>query len=81
VQELKDVIWKVGEQRRLREEKRQQQELELERQQLEKLQIGSADAAVVSVACGDDSVITREPPQTVEDVFTSPPQLSSAVID
>jgi hypothetical protein len=31
VQELKDVIWKVGEERRLREEK---QQLEIEKQQV-----------------------------------------------
>ena len=71
VQELKDVIWKVGEQRRLREEKRQKEE---------QRQVGSADA-VVSVAGADDSAVTREPPRTVEDVFKSPPQLPSVVID
>ena len=71
VQELKDVIWKVGEQRRLREEKRQKEE---------QRQVASADT-VVSIAGADDTVVTREPPRTVEDVFTSPPQLPSAVID
>jgi hypothetical protein len=76
VQELKDVIWKVGEQRRLREEKRQQQELEQQ-----------VAGAVSSVASGDSIVVGRElPSRTVEDVFTSPPQPqpllpSSVVID
>jgi len=83
VQELKDVIWKVGEQRRLREEKRLQQELELEQQQRQE-EVASADATVVSVASGDNTVIPRESPsRTVEDVFTSPPQpqpLPSTVI-
>ena len=72
VQELKDVIWKVGEQRRLREERMQQQERQ---QQL----VTDAEAAVVaSVTSGDNSVVTREAPSpspspTVEDVFTSLP--------
>jgi hypothetical protein len=70
VQELKDVIWKVGEQRRLREEKMQQEELE-------KQQVASADVAVVSVGTVDDVVVAREQPRTVEDVFASPPQLPS----
>ena len=76
MQELKDVIWKVGEQRRLREEKMQQEELE-------KQQVASADVAVVSVASADDVVVAREQPRTVEDVFTSPPQLPppSTVLD
>lgn len=82
VQELKDVIWKVGEQRRLREEKRQQQELEQQQQQ-----VAGADAAVSSVASGDSIVVGRELlSRRVEDVFTSPPQPqpllpSSMVID
>jgi hypothetical protein len=81
VQELKDVIWKVGEQRRLREEKRQQQELKQQQQ------VAGADAAVSSVASGDGIVVGRElPSRRVEDVFTSPPQPqsllpSSMVID
>jgi hypothetical protein len=71
VQELKDVIWKVGEQRRLREEKRQQEVLELEQQE----EVAGTDAAVSSVASGDTTVVGRElPSRTVEDVFTSPPQ-------
>jgi hypothetical protein len=68
VQELKDVIWKVGEQRRLREEMMQQQE----RQQQQQL-VADAEAAV-SVTSGDNTVVTREPPSPsppVEDVFTS----------
>ena len=68
VQELKDVIWKVGEQRRLREERVQQQE----RQQQP---VVDAEAAVTS---GDNAVVTRDPPSpspTTEDVFTSPPDL------
>jgi hypothetical protein len=78
VQELKDVIWKVGEQRRLREEKRLQQELELERQQQQ--QVVGADGVVVPVASGDNVVVTRElPSPTVEDVFTSPPLPSTAM--
>jgi hypothetical protein len=71
VQELKDVIWKVGEQRRLREEKMQQQE----RKQQEQQPVAEAEVAVVSVTSGDNTVITREsspsPSSTVEDVFTS----------
>jgi len=73
VQELKDVIWKVGEQRRLREERMQQQERQ--QQQL----VADAEAAeVVSVTSGDNTVVTREQPSpspssTVEDVFTSLP--------
>ena len=76
VQELKDVIWKVGEQRRLREERMQQEELE-------KQQLASVDVAVVSVASTDDVLVAREQPRTVEDVFTSPPELPSpsTVID
>ena len=72
VQELKDVIWKVGEQRRLREEKMQLQERQ--RQQL----VTDAEAAVdVSVTGGiNTTAVTRElpspSPPTVEDVFTSP---------
>lgn len=71
VQELKDVIWKVGEQRRLREEKMQLQERQ--RQRL----VTDAEATVeVSVIGDDNTVVTRElpssSPQTVEDVFTSP---------
>jgi hypothetical protein len=73
VQELKDVIWKVGEQRRLREERMQQQERQ--QQQL----VPDAEAAVVgSVTSGDNTVVTREPlspspSPTVEDVNTSLP--------
>ena len=76
VQELKDVIWKVGEQRRLREEKQQLEEME-------KQQVASADVEVVSVgSVGSvgDTVVTREPPWTLEDVFASPPQLPSTVV-
>jgi len=83
VQELKDVIWKVGEQRRLRAEKMQQ----LERQQLEQQEkqeqqaVASAEAAVVSsVAGGDNNAVTQEPSSpslTAEVVFTSPPELQS----
>jgi hypothetical protein len=73
VQELKDVIWKVGEQRRLREEMMQQRERQQQQQQL----VADAEAAVVvSVTSGDSTVVTREPPSpspTVEDVFTSLP--------
>ena len=66
VQELKDVIWKVGEQRRLREER-------LQRQQ--QLVTDAEAAAVFSVTSGDNTVVTREPSPspTVEDVFTSLP--------
>jgi hypothetical protein len=78
VQELKNIIWKVGEQRRLRDEKQQLEEME-------KQQVASADVAVVFVGSLDDTVVTREPPRTVdsEDVFTSPPYLPSpsTVID
>ena len=75
VQELKDVIWKVGEQRRLREERMQQQE---QRQQQRQQQlVGDAEtAAVVPVTSGDNPVVTREPSSpspTVEDVSTSLP--------
>jgi len=73
VQELKDVIWKVGEQRRLREEKMQQQQ---------QVVAGTGTEAAVSVASGDNTdntVDAREPSplSTVEDVFTSPPELQS----
>ena len=47
VQELKDVIWKVGEQQWLREEKQQ---------------VACADVAVVSIGSIGDAVVTRELP-------------------
>ena len=66
VQELKDVIWKVGEQRRLREERIQQQEQHQHRV------VANAEATAVPVTNGDNSVVTREPAlPTVEDVFGS----------
>lgn len=72
VQELKDVIWKVGEQRRLREEMVQQQQ----QQQQQQLVTEAEAAVVVSETSGDNTVVTREPPSpspTAEDVFTSLP--------
>ena len=75
VQELKDVIWKVGEQRRLREEMVQRQERQQQQQQ-QKLVADAEAAVVVSVASGDNTVVTRDLPSsspTVEDVFTSLP--------
>jgi hypothetical protein len=74
VQELKDVIWKVGEQRRLREEMMQQQERQQQQQQQQL--VADAEATVVSATSGDITVVTREPPSsspTAEDVFTSLP--------
>jgi hypothetical protein len=70
VQELKDVIWKVGEQRRLREERMHQQERQQQEQQL----VANAEATVVvGVTSGDDAVVTREPPSPSPAVFTSLP--------
>ena len=72
VQELKDVIWKVGEQRRLREERMQRQEQRRHHQ----LVADAEPAVVVPVTSGDDIVVSREsssPSPTVEDVFTSLP--------
>jgi hypothetical protein len=83
VQELKDVIWKVGEQRRLREEeeeKRLRQELtELEQQQQQQQQSAGVDAVAVvavvgSVGSADRAVVTRDRMVEEEDVFTSPPR-------
>jgi hypothetical protein len=74
VQELKDVIWKVGEQRRLREEMMQQQERQQQQQQ--QLVADAEAAVVVSVSSGDNTVVTRESPSpspTVGDAFTSLP--------
>ena len=73
VQELKDVIWKVGEQRRLREEK-----IQLHERQQHQLVPEAEAAVVVSVTNRDNTVVTRElpsqsPSPTVEDVFTSLP--------
>jgi hypothetical protein len=58
VQELKDVIWKVGEQRRLREQKQQESQL-----------AQASDSAVTVVRTA--GMATQEP-EMVDDVFVSP---------
>lgn len=76
VQELKDVIWKVGEQRRLREEMVQRQERQQQQQQQQKLVADAEAAVVVSVASGDNTVVTRDLSSSspiVADVCTSLP--------
>ncbi|KAI0289581.1 hypothetical protein BC826DRAFT_1106930 [Russula brevipes] len=67
VQELKDVIWKVGEQRRLREQQRQVVS-EAGRQQ-ESLRAQASDSAVPAVLTA--GMVTQEP-EMVDDVFVSP---------
>ncbi|KAI9511412.1 hypothetical protein F5148DRAFT_1280819 [Russula earlei] len=68
VQELKDVIWKVGEQRRLREQRQPRQDLEQR-----KRFAAQVDVAAIADA-GSDSPLTITRALTAEeDVFASPP--------
>ncbi|KAH9962617.1 hypothetical protein BC827DRAFT_1197031 [Russula dissimulans] len=83
VQELKDVIWKVGEQRRLREKMHLEREEEeaagregQRGQEQERLQVVSEASPAVIAAADDNSMIRGRGEgelATAEDVFASPP--------
>jgi len=78
VQELKDVIWKVGEQRRLREKMHLQREEEevvgrQEQEQEQEQLVGEVNPAVIAEVGDSDSPVTRGELATTDGVFASPP--------